>query len=334
MTHQTLQRQNIHVQSWLVAIGVVLMTGKFIAFFITHSNAILTDALESIVNVIAGSVSLYGLYLTAQPRDENHPYGHGKVEYIIAGIEGGLIAAAGLLIIVTSIYRLFVPQPIQNIDLGLYITAAAGVVNFFMGYMAARRGKRIKSLPLEASGKHLMSDGWSTLGLIIGLAMILLTGWVWLDSLIALLFGIIILAAGYRILKPSIAGIMDEADYSILQQLVQVVSDHRKPDWIDIHNMRAIKYGSTLHIDCHMTQPWYYDVQKAHETIEEVERIINRELEAQVELFIHVDPCLPTSCRICTMENCTARKQPLDKPVNWTLPIVLQNRKHSIQDNT
>lgn len=324
------QQQNIRVQLIIVSVGLLLMAGKFVAYFLTHSNAILTDALESIVNVVAGGFSLYGLILTAKPKDENHPYGHGKIEFISSSIEGGLIAGAGLMIIMKSIYNLIEPHPISNLDLGLYITAGAGIINFLMGYLTNQRGKRIGSLPLQASGKHLMSDGWSTLGLIIGLALIILTGWWWLDSVVALVFGGIILYTGYKIVRPSIAGIMDEADYEVLEKIAEILETNRQPNWVDVHNMRVIKYGSTLHIDCHVTLPWYFNVRRAHDEIEAIDKLINQNVKASVEFFIHVDPCLPASCSICQKADCEVRQAPYQEKIPWTLNNVLRNEKHTI----
>lgn len=325
------QKLNFRIQLILVTVGLVLMAGKFIAYFITHSNAILTDAMESIVNVVAGGFTLYGLYLTAKPRDENHPYGHGKIEFISSGIEGGLIAGAGLMILFKSIYNLIEPHEIHQLDVGLYITAIAGAINFGMGAFAARRGKNIGSLPLEATGKHLMSDGWSTLGLLVGIGLILFTGWLWLDSVVAILFGLLILYTGIKILRPSIAGIMDEADYEVLEQIANILEENRRPAWIDVHNMRVIKYGSTLHIDCHVTIPWYYTTRGAHDEIEAIDELINKRITSRVEFFIHVDPCLPNSCPICTIENCEVREHAFQEKIPWTLKNVLRNEKHQLE---
>lgn len=325
------QRKNISIQTILVTVGSILMVSKFAAYFITHSNAILTDAMESIVNVVAGGFTLYGLYLTAKPRDENHPYGHGKIEFISSGIEGGLIAGAGLMILFKSIYNLIEPHEIHELDVGLYIVGIAGIINFGMGALTARRGKKIGSLPLEATGKHLMSDGWSTLGLIIGIGLIIITGWMWLDSAVAILFGLLILYTGVRILRPSIAGIMDEADYRVIEQIAQILEANRRPAWIDVHNMRVIKYGPTLHIDCHVTIPWYYSTREAHNEIEALDQLINKSVTADVEFFIHVDPCLPDSCPLCTIADCKVRQHPFQKTIPWTLKNVLQNQKHQLK---
>lgn len=324
------QRENLRFQTVILGVGLVLMAVKFTAWAITHSNAILTDALESIVNVSAGAFTLYGLWLTTKPSDANHPYGHGKIEFIAASIEGTLIIIAGLLIIGKSTYNLIVPHEIQNLDIGLYLTAGAGLMNFALGYGAARIGKRNKSLPLQASGKHLMSDGWTTVGLIIGLTLIILTGQIWLDSVVAIIFGGVILVMGVRILKPSIAGIMDEADTEVLDDIIRLLEANRKPEWIDIHNMRVIKFGTRLHVDCHVTMPYYFEVKQAHDEVDAIEAVINKHNKEGVEFFIHVDSCQPEACPLCQMPECPVRQQPFTARVPWRLANVADNKRHRL----
>jgi cation diffusion facilitator family transporter len=328
--HIVAQRENLRFQTVILLVGLVLMAVKFTAWAITQSNAILTDALESIVNVSAGAFTLYGLWLTTKPSDANHPYGHGKIEFIAASIEGTLISLAGLIIIGKSTYNLIIPHEIHKLDIGLYLTAGAGLMNFALGYGAARLGKRNKSLPLQASGKHLMSDGWTTVGLIIGLSLIIITGQVWLDSVVAIIFGGVILVMGVRILRPSIAGIMDEADTEVLDNIIQVLEENRKPEWIDIHNMRVIKFGTRLHVDCHVTMPYYFEVKQAHDEVDAIEAVINRHNGEGVEFFIHVDPCRPEACPLCQMPECPVRQKPFTARVPWRLNNVAENQRHRL----
>ena len=167
-----MQKENIRLQKIVVTIAVLLLMVKFAAYIITHSNAVLTDALESIVNVVAGSFGLYSLILASKPKDESHPYGHGKIEFISASIEGSMILIAGLIIIGKSTFNLFFPQTIQNIESGILLVSIAGTINFFMGWVMERRGKKSNSLTMIAGGKHLQSDGWSTAGLLVGLTLL------------------------------------------------------------------------------------------------------------------------------------------------------------------
>lgn len=324
-----ISRQNLRVQKWVVTVAVVLFIIKVIAWILTHSVAILTDALESTVNVIAGFIGLYSLYVAAKPRDEDHPYGHGKAEFLSAAVEGTLISIAGLVIIYESIENFIHPQPLRQLDYGIILVAITATINFIVGLIAVRKGKKNNSLALVASGKHLQSDTWSTVGLIIGLVLILATGKVWIDSVVALLFAGFILYTGYHILRSSVAGIMDEADKQLLQKMLAVLNGNRRENWIDLHNLRIIKYGGTLHIDCHLTIPWYLNVVEAHTEVEELARLIKKEFGDAIELFVHTDPCLDFSCPICTKDNCQVRKHPFQKRVEWTLKDIMTDKKHN-----
>lgn len=325
-------RENLRIQKWVVAVAVTLFLLKLLAWFLTRSVAILTDALESTVNVIAGFIGLYSLYVAAKPRDENHPYGHGKAEFLSAAVEGTLILVAGVVIIYESIQHFLYPRPLQKLDYGIYLVAITAAVNFIVGYISVRKGRMNNSLALIASGRHLQSDTWSTIGIIIGLALIWATGLVWLDSVVASLFALIIMYTGYRILRRSLAGIMDEADKEILEKMVALLNANRRENWIDLHNLRVIKYGGQLHIDCHLTVPWYFNVHEAHHEIDELGSLIRRESGDAVELMVHSDGCLDFSCSICTKKDCTVRKRPFEKQVPWTLKNILTNRKHQLSE--
>ena len=175
-------QQNLHVQKWVAFISVLLLVVKFIAYYSTHSVSILTDALESIVNVAAGFIGLYSLYIAAKPGDRDHPYGHGKAEFISAAIEGTMICSAGAIILYKAIQNLIHPVQLHQLDFGIWLIAGTAVVNFIVGILCFRTGKRNNSLALMASGKHLQSDTYSTLGIIAGLALLYFTGYRWMDS--------------------------------------------------------------------------------------------------------------------------------------------------------
>lgn len=324
-------RENLRIQKWVVTVAVVLFSIKIFAFFLTRSVAILTDALESIVNVIAGFIGLYSLYVAAKPRDLDHPYGHGKAEFLSAAVEGTLITIAGLIIIYEAIDNFVHPHAIQKLDYGIILIAITATINFLVGYISVRNGRKNNSLALIASGKHLQSDTYSTIGLIVGLGLILLTGYVWLDSLLAIIFAFIILYTGYRIIRSSVAGIMDEADKELLLKMLVVLNANRRENWIDLHNLRVIKYGGQLHIDCHLTLPWYLNLVEAHKEVEELGALIKKEFGDSIELFVHTDPCLDFSCPICTKVNCDVRQQSFEKRVDWTLENILSDKKHRLE---
>lgn len=308
----------------------MLFLTKIIAYQYTHSLAILSDALESIVNVIAGFVGLYSLYVAAKPRDLDHPYGHGKAEFVSAAVEGGLIVAAGIMIIYETVMNFLQKSPLQKLDTGLILVGATAIINYIAGAVCIRIGKKNNSLALQASGKHLQVDTYSTIGIIAGLAIILLTRLYWLDKVIALGMSVLVIYNGYRIIRTSLAGIMDEADMQLLKRFINVLNDHRRANWVDLHNLRVIKYGPLLHIDCHLTVPWYLNVHEAHLEIDALAALIKQQLGDAIELFVHTDGCLPFSCTICTKTDCSVRQQAMKERLDWTLENIISNQKHQV----
>ncbi len=324
------QQQNLSVQKWVAGISVLLLVVKIIAYYSTRSVSILTDALESIVNVAAGFIGLYSLHIAAKPRDADHPYGHGKAEFLSAAIEGTLIGSAGTIILYKAIQQLLHPVPLQKIDYGMILVGFTAAANFIMGYFCLQTGKRNNSAALIASGKHLQSDTWSTLGIIAGLLLLYFTGYGWIDSVVAIGFGFFIMFTGYKIIRSSVAGIMDEADKKLLGEMVKLLNQNRRENWVDLHNLRVIKYGSVLHLDCHLTVPWYLNVHEAHREIDFLSALVRDKFGESVELFVHSDGCLPFSCRICEKTDCSERKHNFEQKVDWTTSNILQNKKHQL----
>lgn len=307
--------------------GIILMIAKFGAYFITASNFVLTDAAESIVNVFASSFAFFSIYLASQPRDENHPYGHGKVEFFSVFIEGLLIGVAGLIIIVKSIYGIFYPNQIHDLLTGALIVGATGAINGGLGYYMISKGKSIPSITVEADGRHLLTDMVTSGGLVVGLLLIQFTKIIMLDSLLSILVGLYILYTCYKLVRRSVGGLMDEADVEVVTNVVAVLNAKRKEEWIDVHNLRAQKYGNELHIDCHLTLPNYFDLNRVHEEVSLVDKLINTEV-TKTELFIHVDPCLPYCCHYCSMPNCPIRSEAKTETIEWTTDRVIRNKKH------
>jgi cation diffusion facilitator family transporter len=324
------QQQNFNVQKWIAGISIVLLVVKFSAYYLTHSVAILTDALESIVNVTAGFIGLYSLYIAAKPRDINHPYGHGKAEFISAAIEGTLILSAGAIIIYKAVKNLIYPIDVHSVDKGIILIGATAVVNLFAGFICVRFAKKNQSLALLSSGRHLMSDSYSTFGIIVGLLLIYFTELIWIDGAVAILFGLIIIYTGYKIIRRSIAGIMDEADVELLTEMVIMLNNNRRQNWVDLHNLRVIKYGSILHVDCHLTVPWYFNVNEAHKEIDVLASLIRKDYGEMIEVFVHTDGCLYSQCGICFKNDCPVRQHSFEKKVEWTLDNVRQNAKHHL----
>lgn len=324
--------QNLQIQKWIAGISIVLLVVKFIAYYYTNSVAVLTDALESIVNVVAGFIGLYSLYVAAKPRDKDHPYGHGKAEFISAAVEGTLIGVAGTVILYEAIQHLIHPVTLKEIDTGIWLVGTTAIVNFIMGFYCIRTGRKNNSMALKASGKHLQSDTYSTLGIIAGLILLFFTGLQWIDSAVALFFGFFIVYTGYKIIRQSIAGIMDEADENLLAKMVEVLNNTRRENWVDLHNLRVIKYGSVLHLDCHLTVPWYLNVNEAHEEISELAKTVKKEFGESLEMFVHSDGCMPFQCPICDKKNCPVRQHTFVEEIRWTRENILKDKKHRYED--
>lgn len=321
-------KKYIRFQLIAVAIGVLLMVIKFWAFYITNSNTIFSDAMESIVNIAAGLFALYSLILAAKPKDRDHPYGHGKIEFISAGIEGTLILIAGVGIVYKAVEGLITTHELTQLDTGMYLAGGAGFINYGLGWLTEVYGRKHGSPTMVASGKHLKTDGYTSAGMILGLIVVLWTGLNWIDSVMALGFGGFIGYVGIREIRKSYAGIMDEADFKLLHKLILEIDKNRNENWIDLHNFRAQKFGKHVHIDCHVTLPYYLSVQEAHDEIDRMEDLVKAQHPAGVEMFIHADPCIPASCRICSKNACNVRQAPFEERITWQLENVTENSKH------
>ena len=320
----------IRLQRAVAILSVLLFLIKIIAWYQTHAVSILTDALESIVNVIAGFFGLYSLILSAKPKDSEHPYGHGKVEFISAAIEGTLILLAGLTIIWESVQQLWNPTPLHRVTDGMLLLGTTALINAGLGWWANKQGNKQKSLVLIASGKHLMADALTTGGILVGLGLIRFTGSTWLDPVIALGLAVWIIHTGYQIIRQSISGIIDEADHALIDQLILYINQHRKPNWIDLHNLRVIKYGSKLHLDAHLTLPWFFNMYEAHREIDGLSELVQKHFGQSVELFIHTDGCLDFSCSVCDRLDCDKRQQAFVSKIPWTRENVSNDEKHRV----
>lgn len=312
--------------------AVTLMVIKFIAYFLTSSNAIFTDALESIVNVIASSFAFYSIYLSSLPKDRNHPYGHGKVEFFSVFIEGGLISLAALLIIGKAIYNFFFPVALENLLEGMGLVTSTAVVNLLLGRYLLSKSKKSNSLTLMADGKHLLTDAISTMGLVVGLLLVYYTGFVIIDTLLSLALGAFIFYQGYKLLRQSVGGLMDESDVQLVEDVVEVLRKEKKDVWIDIHNLRLQRYGPDLHLDCHITLPNYFDLNRVHEEVSHIDKLVNDAVGLKTEFFIHADPCLPQCCHYCSVKDCPIRSAEKTIDIDWDIELLTRNLKHFEKD--
>ena len=324
----SIAKSNYLFQQKITFVILILFALKIYAWYVTHSVAILTDALEYTINVISGLIGLYSLKVSAKPKDINHPYGHGKVEFLSSSIEGVLMIISAFFIIYEAINNLNHPHQFNKLDYGIYLVAITAIVNFILGWITFKKGEKNNSLALIATGKHFIADTYATLSIILGLILLFFTDWSWIDSVVSLIFSFIIITSGYKILRKSIAGIMDESDDLLLKKVVVVLEKNRNENWIDLHNLRIIKYGTTLHLDGHLTVPWFFNVHEAHQEIDALSNLVKQNFGATVELFVHTDGCLDFSCKICTKLDCDVRKHVFEKRIHWKVENISINSKH------
>ncbi|MDQ0591950.1 cation diffusion facilitator family transporter [Chryseobacterium ginsenosidimutans] len=328
---KTHNKDKLAFQKLIAAFGVILFIGKVVAWKLTNSDAVFSDAMESIVNVISAFMGLYSLYLAAKPRDEDHPYGHGKVEFVTSGIEGALIAIAGIMIIYEGVNSLIVGKVLNKLDWGIWIIAATAIINYFLGYISIKKGEQVNSLVLISSGKHLQSDTITTLGVVISLVIVYFTKIYWIDSVVALIFGGFIIIVGYKIVRRSLSGIMDEQNPELLNQIIKVLEDNRRTEWIDVHNMKIQQFGAHLHIDAHITLPWYYSLRDAHNEMEKMIILLAENINRSIEFNFHMDDCKPISCPVCKIKDCPVREKDFVKRVTWTPENVTCVDKHTAE---
>lgn len=331
MQKETTTSQNkFAFQRNIAVVGILLFLAKLLAWQLTGSDAVFSDAVESIVNIIAAFMGLYSLYLAAKPRDQDHPYGYGKVEFVTSGIEGALIIFAGILINIEAVNSLINGNTLKQLDWGILIIAITAFVNYLMGYLSIKKGEKENSLVLISSGKHLQSDTLTTIGVVVSLILVYLTGIYWLDSVVAVIFGLYIAFVGYKIIRRSLSGIMDEADFKLVNNMAEHLEKKRKDEWVDLHNVRIQQHGSTLHIDAHLTLPYYLELREAHDQMEEMVHTILKATDREVEFNFHMDDCKPFSCKICQNSKCPVRSFPMEKRIVWNGKTVSQPNKHTV----
>jgi cation diffusion facilitator family transporter len=314
--------------SLLVSIG--LMAAKFYTFHLTQSSAVLSDALESIINVAAAAFAVVSIWMAAQPPDADHPYGHGKIEYFSAGFEGALIIFAAIGIFKTGISHLLMPKPLDNLNAGLAILAAAAAVNLLLGIGLVRVGKKYESLTLIADGQHVLTDVYTSGGVVAGLLLVQWTGWLWLDGGIACLVGVNILLTGTRLVRQSFSALMDASDPELLDTISRLLEAHRKPLWIDVHQLRAWRSGSFVHIDLHLVLPRQYALDEAHAEAKALEQLLIRHFEGNAGVLVHLDPCEESECPACRQFRCDLRaRKPIATPA-WSRQMLTVNKSERI----
>lgn len=308
---ESMQSDRMRAGRLALGIGILVFAGKYAAYMLTDSTAVFADAMESTLNIVSAGMLILALTIAARPPDLSHPYGHGKVEFLSAGIEGAAIAFAALLILVQSLRELIAGPELQNLDLGLALLAVSAVANAALGIHLNRVGQKTSSDALIADGRHVLADVWTSVGVIGGLIVVSLTGWIWADPLIAIAVAINVAWEGYRLLHDSLSGLMDEADESLIESTTQLLEESRQATWIDLHGLRSWRSGARRHIDFHLTVPRYFDVDQVHAIHDEIEAALFNDDQHGGDVVVHFDPCDESECHHCRMNDCAIRSHPL-----------------------
>jgi cation diffusion facilitator family transporter len=301
-----------------LGVGLLMLLMKSAAYVLTNSSAIFSDALESVVHVGATGMALFSVILSARPADRSHPYGHGKVEFFSAGIEGGLIVLAAFAIIYQASLALIVGRDLVQLDVGLLLTLVASVVNLLLGAFLVRRGKQTSSLTLIADGKHVLTDSYTSFGVVAGVGLVMATGITILDPLVAIAVAVNIIVSGYKLMRVSVSGLMDESDQDTLESVAAIINRERKPEWINIHHLRVLRSGGALNVDFHLTIPFYWSVERAHRFHHHVTDRIAAGLGNDANVMVHIDPCTPSCCPLCQVDPCTERREAFRREPSWS----------------
>lgn len=291
-------------------VGTLLLGLKYLAYQLTGSTAILADALESIVNVVAALFALGGLVVAGWPADRNHPYGHGKIEFFSAAFEGGLIAFAAVLIIKEAGEALLFGHEVRQVNFGLLITIGAGLANAALGLYLLQVGRRYHSLTLIADGRHVLSDFWTSVATAVGLGLVMFTGAAWLDAVVAGLVGLNLIWTGLDLVRHAAGGLLDEEDVPLLQRVVHAINANLTPGVVRVHFLRAIRAGRFTHVNAHLVVPEFWSVEQAHDFGNAFERSVMRSLDLEGQMAFQIDPCQRQFCAGCDVEPCPIRLAP------------------------
>ncbi len=317
------RKARLYAISLSLLVGSMVMAVKFYAYSLTDSSALLSDALESIINVVASTFALWSILFSERPPDHTHPYGHGKVEYFSAGFEGALIIIAACGIFQAAWPRIFNPHEILNLDKGLALLALTGVVNLMLSLGLICVGKRTQSIVLTADGKHILTDVLTTVGIFIGLLVVRFTGYLWLDGVVAMVMAAIILYTGAKLVRQAFGGLMDASSPELLDEVSTLLSRKRKDTWIDMHRLRAWRAGSQIRVDFHLVLPQDLSVLEISHEIAEVKNILGVRYGGFVDVLVHTDPCGTRDCPACVRPLCKLRERPSRYQMLWYREVVL-----------
>lgn len=319
------QKKRVFAISVSIAASVVIFGLKLVAYFITHSPTLLSDALESIVNIGSSALAFMAIVVASRPADEGHPFGHGKIEYFSAIFEGTLICLASLSIIYKAGGALFDPQPIVHLGQGLMWNGIGGVLNGILGWYLLRTGRREKSKSLLASAHHILSDFYTTIGIVVGLTVVYFTQILWLDPLIAIGLALWILRTGFHIIHEASHALLDGQDVESIHRIVKTFNQLAMVDVITLHNLRSLPSGRNRNVSLHVSVPEYYEVLHAHDVVEAFTLEITKRVGLKGEFITHMDPCHRRYCTRCRVAECPIRQAPFAGSFTLTYEEAIQD---------
>ena len=303
--------------AWIsLSIGIGMFFAKMGAYFLTGSAAIFSDAAESVVHVLATSMALYSIILSSKPADESHRYGHGNVEFFSAGIEGMLILTAAVVIIYLAVIDIIAGPQLKSLNIGVVVIASAGLISLALGTYLIRTGKKTNSLTLIADGKHVLTDSVTSIGVVVGIILVIFTDYVILDPIMAIIIALNILYTGYKLIRESIGGLMMETDPLKIEKISSILSANRKDHWIDVHELRYWQSGDTIFIDFHLILPYFFTIEQSHKDEKYIDEKLMSEF-ANSQIKIHLDYCVPELCKFCSYDICEVRKEEKTIPFVW-----------------
>ncbi len=284
------QKEQLFAIRLSLAVGILMLITKWYAYSITGSSAILSDAAESVVHIIGVAFAVFSMWLSLQPPDSGHPYGHDKINYFSAGAEGGLIVLAAVYIIFISIRRLISGIELTNLDQGTFFTFGASIVNLVLGGYLVWKGKKTKSIILVANGKHVLTDSWTSFGVVAGLVLTLLTGWLPFDPIVAILAASNILWSGGKLIRQSAGGLMDESKSELRNSILKVLDLETLTHGLKYHELRFRESGNLVWIEFHLLFPKGTLLEDAHLKATEIETSIKNSLNTSVNIVTHLEP--------------------------------------------
>ena len=326
------RRLRLSTMGSVLGLSLVVLAVKAVAWWLTGSRGLLSDAIESLANVLTGGFGLFAVWWAARPPDASHPYGHGRLQDFSAGLEGLVVLLAGAGIVREAVPHLFAPAPLERLGEGIGLAVVAGLVNGIAGVVLLVRGRRLGTEVLSAEGTHLLGDTLTTAGVIVGLLLVQVTGRPVIDAAVATVIGVVVLGSGVRLLARAGRRLLDREDQPLLERIARALESRRRPEWIEVHLLRARRAGAVVLVDFHLTLPRYWSLERVHDEQHRMATDLIEALGEPAEVLIHPDPCTASLCPRCAVEPCPVRSCPQVVHEPWTARRVVSLRDPGVPD--